>query len=85
LIGDDFGREAISCQDLARAIFDFLNVYLVKVAILRMLEHKSVIRFFLKDGLAAMEIPGRLSQEYRDRRHEEGAGILLDSGDSDQA
>jgi transposase len=62
LIGDDFALGAISCQDLAREIVDFLTARLAKVTILRMLEQRHVTRFLLKDGIEATEIPAPLNQ-----------------------
>jgi hypothetical protein len=61
---DEFTLGAISCQNLVREIYDFLNRHLKKVTILRMLEQRSMIRFFLKHGLAAKEIPRCLSRVY---------------------
>jgi hypothetical protein len=59
---DEFALRTMSCLNLAREIFDFLNVHLMKAAILRMLEQRYVINSLLKDRLAAKEISGRLSQ-----------------------
>jgi hypothetical protein len=59
---DEFALGAMSCQNLAREVFDLFDGHLMKVTILRTLEQRSVIRSLLKDGLAAKEIPARLSQ-----------------------
>jgi hypothetical protein len=61
---DEFALGVMFCQSLAREIYDFLNIHLMKVTILRMFEHRYVIHFLLKDGFTAKETPGRLNQAF---------------------
>jgi hypothetical protein len=62
LMRGELALGAMPGQNLPREIYGLFNVHLMTVTILRTLEQRDLIRFLLRDGLAAKEIPGRLSQ-----------------------